>query len=316
VCPLSAQAQGDVNGVIELVSGALAKTCISDDQRAAVEKLGKTVATKEHEVRDARRALLFAVAEQVRAGKVDEAGLKDKVDALVTAREDASPELRKAIEDLHGILDKDQRATFVDAIEARMKELAGGADAWLDSLAKDLDLSTAQKAAIRNVLDESRSELQEERKAAVADFEAFKGDDFSMEKISPIAQVGDKTRSRIDRMFHTAKEIVAFLSVEQMGKLADRIEARAGAKGSTGAQRPISSPSSEPDQVNPEQAGVEQVGPEQVGESEEPIIAARGGFRAGAVGGWGGGYASRSVAVGGGYAAGYPLVGGYGPGIW
>jgi Spy/CpxP family protein refolding chaperone len=300
-CPLSAQAQDDVNGVLELVSGALAKTCLTDDQRAAVEQLGKNVAAKEHEVRDARHALMFALAEQLRAGKVDPGALKDKGEALVKAREDASPELRKDIEQLHAILDKDQRATFVDAIETRMKELADASGSWLDTLAKELDLSSDQKTAIRNVLDESKSALQDERKTAVAEFDAFKGDDFSIEKISSVSKVGDRVRARLGRMVHSATEIAAILTPEQRAKLADKIEARAGGKGSTAEQNPAPSASSEP---------------EQVGETQDRIIVGGGAYRAGAVSGWGGGYASRSVAVGGGYAAGYPLVGGFGPGIW
>jgi Spy/CpxP family protein refolding chaperone len=289
-----------MHGVIELVSGALAKTCMSDDQRAAVDKLGKRVADKEHEVADARHALILALAEQVRTGKIDEGALKDEVDALVKARTDASPELRKDLEDLHGILDKDQRGTFVDAIEGRMKELAQASPSYLDSMAKDLKLSDDQKTAIGKVLDQSKTELQDERKNAKAAFDAFRGDDFSIEKILPAAQVGDKLHAKLEGMIRSAKEITPILTPEQRGELADKIEARAGARGSAGTQSAAPRASSEPESVD---------------QSQEALVAARGGFRAGAVRGWGGGYAS-SVSVNRGYVAGYPFVGGFGPGIW
>jgi Spy/CpxP family protein refolding chaperone len=290
-----------VNGLIELISGALATVCLTDDQRAAAEQLGKRVAAKEHEVSDARHAFLTALAEQVKAGTVDESALKDKIDAVAKARVDASPEVRKDFEDLHGILDKDQRATFVDAIEGRLKAVSDASGSWLESLSKDLKLSDDQKTAISKVLDESKPELQDERKIAMGAFDAFRGDDFSMEKIAPVEKVGDKTRARLARMIHSAKEITAILTPEQRAELADKIEAKAaGTKGSAGAQNPATSTSSEPEITD---------------EAQEAFVAGRAAYRSGAVGAWGGGYMARGATVSRGYVGGYPFMG-YGPGIW
>ncbi|MBX3222019.1 MAG: hypothetical protein KF795_15990 [Labilithrix sp.] len=294
-------------GPLALVGGALQKVCLSDEQRAAVEKLGDQVRPKEEAVMEARQALRSALIEQLASGRIDAHALDGKVDAIVKAREDASPVLRKSLEDLHGILDPGQRSAFVDALESRIKELSEASRGWLDTLGHDLSLSADQKHRIGAVLDKAKPEVDEERARASKAFDAFKKDDFSMEKIVPVGDVGQRTRKRVEGMVGIAKELAAILTPEQRGELAKKLEGRTPKIGAASGDHATTNAASE-DGV------IDEVG--------QPLVVARGGgFRAGAVRGWGGGagyvrggYAARSVAVGG-YAAGYPLVG-VGPGIW
>ena len=254
-----------------------------------------------------------------------------RFDDLVSAREDASPVLRKGLEDLHGILDSGQREAFVNALESKMKELKEGSEGWRDQLAKDLGLSDDQRQRIDDVVSKAKPQLKEERAMAKKIFEAFKGDDFSVEKVAPVGDVGERTRARAESMIGVAKELVDILSPEQRDVLAKKIEGRIAKKH---AHHHGATTSAEPDDDD-----------DDVDQTQQPFIAARGGgFRAGRVGGWGGGYArggyvaggvrggyvgggyrggyvggggyvARGAVVGGGYAAGYPLNG-YGPGVW
>ena len=137
----------------------------------------------------------------------------------------------------------------------------------------------------------------EEENLAVLD--AFKKDDFSMEKILPISEVGNRTRMRAEGMVRAAKELAGILTPEQRADLVKRMES----KTTSGAPE---------EEVEP--GGAPQAEPR--GETQQSIVVSRG-YRAGAVGGWGGGgYAARRTTVRTGYAGGYPLVGGYGPGVW
>lgn len=284
-------------GPVAMVAHALSKVCLDDQQRAAIEQLGEDVVAKDKEVRSARKELRSALVHQLEQGKIDEDDLADEVDELVRAREEASPVLRKALEDLHGILEPEQRTAFVGALESRMKEVADASAGWFDSFSTDLELSDEQKQQIGDVLARAKPELDEERERAKAVFDEFEKDDFSVEKIVPLAEVGERTRQRAEGMIAIAKELVDILTPEQRVLLAQKIE---GVTAKSAAEKAITRT------------------------THQAIVVSGGSVRAGAVRGWGGGYggvrvaggyAARGVSVRTGYAAGYPL-GGYGPGVW
>jgi Spy/CpxP family protein refolding chaperone len=289
--PVNDATTSNVYGPAKLVADALSKVCLSDDQRAKVEQLGNDVAPKDKEVADAEHAFVKDLADQFKSGSIDDADLKAEIDALVKAHEDASPVLRKALEGLHGILDAGQRATFVDALEGRMKELRDASGGWLNDMTKDLGLSDDQKQRLEDVMGKAQPQVAKERDGATALFDAFKGNDFSVESIAPESQIGSRVRARAEGMVTLAKEIAGILTPEQRAKLVDEMEAKAGAAG----------------------------GGEETGQTQQDVVVRHGRYRAGAVGGWGGGFYGRSArytSVRTGYVAGYPFIGGYGPGIW
>jgi Spy/CpxP family protein refolding chaperone len=288
-------------GPVALIGEGLSKVCLSDDQRAAIDKLGKQVSAKEESVMDARRELRSALVQQLKSGAIDERALTDEIDGLVKSREDASPVLRRAFEDLHGILDPGQRAALADAIQQRIKENTESSRGWFDELANDLRLSEDQKSRLKDVLSRAKPQLDEERARVAAVLDAFRKEDFSMDKILPLGDVGKRMRSRAEGMVSIAKELTAILTPEQRQELVNRLETKS-AKGAPAEES--REPATEPEG-------------ESLGEGQQRIVAVRG-FRAGAVRGWRGGGAAvrRTTVVRTGYAAGYPLVGGYGPGIW
>ena len=274
-------------GPLALVGEALSKIGLSDEQRAAAEKLGKKVREKEEKVVQARNAFSAALADQLESDEIDEDALEDEIDALVEAREEASPVLRSAMKELHGLLDKEQRAEFVDVIEKRMGAHTDDSEKWVDELAKDLNLSDAQKTRVADVLERAEPRVENERATAIAIFKAFKEDEFSMEDIVPVDEVGARTRSRAEAMVATAQELAEILTPEQTVALAQRIAPRKGG------------------------AAVQEV----PGAIDQAITIRRG-YRTGAVRSWGSGYGMRRTRVSSGYSAGYPLTGGYGPDVW
>ena len=215
------------------------------------------------------------------------------------AREDASPVLRKALENLHGILDSGQRAAFVDAIQSRMKELTGAAGGWFEGFAKDLNLTDDQKSRIHDLLEKAKPQVDKERTTVASALGAFKQDQFSIDAVAPMADVGSKTRDRAEGMVALAKEMTDVLTPGQRATLASKIE----------GQAPAAAPSYAP-------PAAPNYG---VGQTQQGLVAGRASYRSGAVGGWGGGYGYRGgsvTSVGTGYASGYPIVGGYSPGYF
>jgi Spy/CpxP family protein refolding chaperone len=298
------ESESEVHGPVGLIGGALAKLELEDEQRARLEKIGEQIGPKEHKLLAARHELMSELAEQVEEGKIDEHELDEKIDDLVKAREEASPGLRKALEDVHGVLDEKQRAALSDAIDTRMKELADGSREWFEEFAKDLRLSDDQKDRIHKVLDKVKPDLEKERATVEEVFEAFKKKDFTVESVVPISEVGKRTRARAHRMVAIAKDIVPILTPEQRADLGKRIEKAKESKESKGEAK-----EHEHDKPGPS------ADDSMPGEAQQRIVAGRS-VRVGAVRGWGGGYAARSTTVRTGYAAGYPFVGGWGPGVW
>jgi Spy/CpxP family protein refolding chaperone len=295
--------QREPYGPVAHIADALSKVGLSDQQRDDVEKLGKEVAEHEKPVVEARHALKHALTDQLKEGKIDEHELRDEINRLVHAREEASPALRQAVERLHDILDEKQREQFVDALQSRMKELRDGSKGWREELAKDLHLSEEQRSRVKEVLDEAKGNLDNERKRAAELFDAFKGKEFNIERIVPIADVGKRTRERAEGMVHVAKELTDILKPEQREELAKRLEAK----------HPREKGTHEPEKGTHE--AEEGSSAPSAADARQAIIVGRG-YRAGAVRGWGGGYTARSTTVAAGYAAGYPLIGGYGMGVW
>lgn len=306
--------EAEPNAPRALIGASLQRVCISDEQRSTVEAIGERVTVKEDAVATGRLALRAVLLDGLRKGQLDESSLVGKIDALVKAREDASPVIRKGLEDLHELLDAGQRTALTTAMLSRMNELARTSDGWLDTLATDLVLSGDQQQKIGALLAKSKPQLDEERAQIESATVQFGNRKFAIEAVSPVSSVGGRMRERAIGMVSIAKELTSILTPEQRDDLATRIEGAVGTPGTLSEQdanggTPLATATGT------------------LGQSRQALVAARrGGYRAGAVRGWGG----RTVVVGGvapasttvvvvptsGYVVGYPVTPGYGPGVW
>jgi Spy/CpxP family protein refolding chaperone len=226
--PSGAPSQSSQNQPSDPFSDALSKANLNDQQKSAVEQIGKQVGAKEQAVGNASHALNDALADQLKSGNVDENALKDKVDALVKAEQDAAPARQKAMDDLHGVLDPKQRTAFADSMENSLKQASTGqppsASAGIDSMAKDLNLTDDQKRKLQDVIGQPPAPSNDARDAQIAAFEAFKKDDFSSEKTSPSGDVAGQTRDTAKKMIDSTKAIAAILTPEQRQKLATEMK--------------------------------------------------------------------------------------------
>lgn len=302
--PATEAHSSDPHGAVQLIGEALSDVCLEPQQREQLANLGTQVESGLAGMEAARNGMMLALADQMEAGKIDRCALQPQIDALVSAREAASPTFRHGLGQLHQILTPEQRTEFVDALTARIKtrEDMSIRGQWLDEFAKDVGLSDEQKTEIRALMEKGAPGVKADIEKGKAVLEAFRGDSFDLEKLLPSSEIPTKAAARAEKMVDMAEAIASILTPEQ--------RRLAGAK-----IREKIAPTAEKVGAADEGASLE----EPVGTSEEAIVWGGRAVAGGRVGGFGyrRGYAARGVAVSTRrYGVGYPYARGFGPGFW
>ncbi len=201
------------------------------EQQKAVRRLVSEAEERHAAVRDARRELMTKLADQIEKGRIDECALEQEIDRLAAAKARAKKGDRAAMDELHAILDPEQRNKFVDEMQKRLekKERAHDPDAVLERMDEKLDLTDEQEAVLRQyfsalrALKEADPELKEKRDFSKL-LESFRGDDFSIDEVSPPRRdMEEKQREKIEARLWAAKGVVCVLTEEQRAKVAAAI---------------------------------------------------------------------------------------------
>ncbi len=251
------QAEGEEHrrrhgGMLALIAMSVHDLDLTDDQKAAVDKIRTDLVTKLTPVRTAGADFATVLADGVAAGAVDRAKADKAIGKLTTAAKGIHDASADAINQLHAILTPQQRATLVDKLSVHWENWkeAQGQDEQADTkdqpkknhnghmlaLVRDLGLSNDQAQQIKakfqtlmkaNPQDQTHKEVQDHLKAFGT---AFKADKFDAKKLptataanSHLAQWG---ATRMARFLEAAAPI---LTADQRTKLADQIRARANA---------------------------------------------------------------------------------------
>jgi Spy/CpxP family protein refolding chaperone len=133
---------------------------------------------------------VLAIAAQVEQGKIDRAALQPKIDAAVSAFAQSSPADHAALEQLHAILDPEQRAELVDALQARMHD-HGGRREHMQEMARLLNLTDDQKSQIRDAFKEHFAAMRKAHEGSGEHahgkqmLDAFKSDHFVVSELAP-----------------------------------------------------------------------------------------------------------------------------------
>ena len=173
----------------------------------------------------AENAILAALAVQVEAGAIDESALDPFVSAYVDARLRVSPELRRIVEDLHGVFDPDQRADFAEALECTVHEVhqAIVSGERLDDFTKTLGLRPDQVVKVQEGLASLEPGLRSQRALLHQILEAFRGEDFSVESVFPSSDISERATARAEQIIHLTASLVDVLDPAQRALLAARI---------------------------------------------------------------------------------------------
>jgi Spy/CpxP family protein refolding chaperone len=248
-----------VHGQARVVANALAQVPLRADQRATIEQMAKDAEVRQEPQRKARETLMLAIADQVQAGTINEAALQPQIDAITAAHVAARPLDRAAFEKLHELLTADQRTAFVTAMQGNAgnhegKEGKGNGQmrGRMQKWAADIGLSQDQQDQIRQKLqarwqqhvvgavvgtDEQKGDavqtgtmmahghqMHEQMKATL---EAFKGDKFSMDQVSPIQNEQPMAHEFAGHMLGMLEAALPVLTADQRTAAANKLRQRA-----------------------------------------------------------------------------------------
>jgi hypothetical protein len=222
-----------------MLGKSLEKVGLSAGQQAAVEKIRAGLRTQAEPVRAARKGFVVALADEVAAGNVNEAGLAGPIAGISRAAGGFAPALQGALAGLHGVLDPAQRQALVAELHAHR---GGPGRAWhrrglrrrLERLAKDLALTADQLANIRVSLEaqgpregaERPHEERGERMHAVA--EAFQGDAFDPASLGVGKELPEQAAARASHEVKFYAAVVPALNASQRAKLAESLRSKGG----------------------------------------------------------------------------------------
>lgn len=232
-----------------LLAAALKDLELSAEQRKTIES---TVDNLHKDKQDDMKAMHKTLADQVRAGKIDEAALKAQAGDLDKAKAEHRAAVVKAVETLHATLTPAQRTQLVTLIKERMQERAdhkgehhgkkhdkdgnkgehharhGGGGPMMFML-HGIDLRDDQKKAIEAAMppkpekdaDDKAAKFAEHKARMDAALEAFKGDKFDAAAVLP---EHDGKHPMAERFVKMLEVVVPILDAEQRAELAKRVE--------------------------------------------------------------------------------------------
>ena len=223
-----------------MIGEALAEVGLRADQEATVESLGAEVEPLQALVDQAESEILRTLADQVKADRIDPLTLEPEVQAYAAARLSASTTLRSTLEELHALLNPDQRADFADALESRLHEAIAATTCgeMLARFAERLGLSEAQNQKLDDSIQQMMPALRAERRGLHNAIEGFRGDSFSIEQHMPKHEVLAKARRRAERIIALTESLMNTLDAGQREKLAARIDEAAHARGDEMSDEP------------------------------------------------------------------------------
>ncbi len=231
-------------GRVRMVADALSAVPLRADQRSEIEKLGADAQARQANGAEAWKNVALTLADQVEKGAIDKSAIQTKIDAAVAAHQSTATDNQAALARLHDILTPEQRGAFVDAIQAKAKEMhhdhAGkhGGFAMMKQLRDDLKLTDDQVSQIKDVVMDARKdrdmkamgkELHADMEARKDALESFRTDKFDAAALARPVDA-NKAAKGIEHITGIAEKVLPILTPEQRKIAADKIRERA-AKG-------------------------------------------------------------------------------------
>jgi Spy/CpxP family protein refolding chaperone len=235
--PLTTAAHGHV----KLAAEALGEVPLRADQRVQVEKLAVAADASQAAVRAARRDLMAALADQIAAGQVEKTALSAKIDAIGAAATGSQAAERAGLEQLHAILDANQRSLFADAfrdkIQARFQEGHHAGFGGMKARWAELNLTDDQQAQIKAIMHDEFSsqghhgggEWKGGMERGEKTLAAFKGEAFVLDQVAPAMDMRAKSSEMAGRFVDIAARVLPILTAEQRATAAQKLHARAAA---------------------------------------------------------------------------------------
>jgi Spy/CpxP family protein refolding chaperone len=235
-----------------LLAAALKELDLSAEQRKTIQSAVDNMHTGNGEQ---MKAIHKALADDIRAGKIDEASLKAKEGEMEKAGAEHRAAVVKAVETLHATLTPAQRTQLVTIVKDRMQkhmqhegkegheghgkpghekhgEHHAGRGGLMMFMLHGIELRDDQKKAIEAAMppkpemdgddkDGKDGKFEEHRAQMDAALEAFKGDKFDAATVLPEHEGKNQMAERFVKMLQV---VVPILDADQRAELAKRVE--------------------------------------------------------------------------------------------
>lgn len=169
------------------VAKALKQLQLRPEQQRAIEQLKMEARQRYQPVMAEKSSLMRAVASQIQRGKIDRCALDSEIKSLASQMARAHVGDRKALQQLHEILDPQQRAQFVTALSQLVPDRKAAHARMLDKLSKELQLSPEQRTSVERIF-KALDDLAEAKKAAEAQAPVEEEEQQGPEQLGPQQQ--------------------------------------------------------------------------------------------------------------------------------
>ncbi len=280
-CPKTVQqprgaAQSEAHGFVQIIDEALAQSNLTEEQANKLNQVGQQVDAQMAQAHQARRDLMLALAQQLDAGQIDRQALEPQVQALVNAKNQASPAAKEALQTIYDTLNPEQRKAFADALERSIQQrmqMHHGEGGWLEQWTREINLNEQQKEQLRGIFNQLRPVAEKHHQKMNEVLAGFRGQSFNIEQVMPSAEVQQDAQEGVERMISVAQQVAQVLTPEQRTLAARKIVQNACPKVQPQQGAPYQTP-----QTGQQQMELEG---ENVGTAEDEIIIGRRGL-------WGG----------------------------
>jgi Spy/CpxP family protein refolding chaperone len=206
---------------------------LTSDQEMTLDAIAVEVEGERETFRAMRKELRHSAVAVVRSGTADSEAFDQAVAEAVQAIEERAQRTIEALDEIHSILEPDQRVAVADALRARLDERFGPKPSrdkryksGFDRVASHLVLSTAQidqLMAIKKELIGDKRELRPSRDELYALVDAFEGEDFGPALDAFHADKSRILHARIARAGERTDTVLSIFTPEQRELLADLI---------------------------------------------------------------------------------------------
>lgn len=211
----------------DMLGDALSHVTLRPEQRALVDGIRKEAASKHAAVKKAKKALLEGLASQIGTGKFDRQAMQSAVDELMLKVMEEAKAQRSALDKLHALLDKNQRAQLATAIESRMGDGDDkhAAREEMRRLTDVLKLTPEQQKKIGAMIkDTDKDDGPHGAKAKEREhkmLEAFKADKYDADKVLPMSAVRSRMQTEVGHLFSIVQHLLPTMTSEQRNIAAD-----------------------------------------------------------------------------------------------
>lgn len=211
----------------------LAQLDLTPQQKASVESIARITKEQDHNMHVAGKKLAAAIADQLARGNIDANALAPEVNAFADAAQCHAPAMQAALDELHRVLDHDQRNKLVDLVEQHLSG-AGNvltSERWIGGFGERLGLNDQQKAEFQTVLRKYEPTIRQHREIFHKLLEAFRNDSFSAANAMPSYDPQQHARQMAQEMIDLAQSASRILTPQQRQVAARMLESRIQRRG-------------------------------------------------------------------------------------